>query len=123
MTRKQYNKSMVNRNAAWKKISGTKNGIKGYVLHHKDMNLKHDNINRYIQWNLEDLEIMSKADHIRLHRTGTHHTTETKQKMREAKLGVPKSDLHRLHISEARKRYFQRKRAEQAQANLQALAS
>ena len=123
MTRKQYNISMSNRNAAWKKISGTKNGIKGYVLHHKDINLRHNDINRYIQWNLEDLEIMSKSDHIRLHRTGTHHTTETKQKMRDAKLGVPKSEIHKLHISEARKRYFQRIRAEQAQLKLQTLAS
>ena len=47
----------------------------------------------------------------------------TKQKMRDAKLGVPKSEIHKLHISEARKRYFQRIRAEQAQLKLQTLAS
>lgn len=121
MTKKQYNTSMVNRNKAWKKISGSKDGIRGYVLHHKDMNLRHNNINRYIEWRLEDLQIMSKAEHIRLHRTGTHHTTETRKKMRDAKLGVPKSEIHKLHISEARKRYFERQRYAQAKEKLQEL--
>lgn len=111
MTRKQYNKSLVNRNKAWKKICGTPHGIPGYVLHHIDTNMIHDNIERYIEWNLEDLKMMSKAEHARLHRTGSFHTTATKRKIGQALRGIPKSYEHRLRISEGRKRYWTLKRA------------
>lgn len=39
-----------------------------YVLHHKDITLKHNDIERYRQWNIEDLEVMTNPDHQKLHR-------------------------------------------------------
>lgn len=99
---------------AWKLLEN-KGLIKhrGLVLHHKDVNLKKNNYLRYIEWRLEDLEIMDKREHLRLHHTGRKCTTYTKQLMRDKKLGVPKSAIHRQHMSESHKRYWQRKKIEQ----------
>lgn len=112
LTREQNNVSMRNRNKRWKEICGSIKGVKGYVLHHVDTSLLYENPERYILWLPEDLKLMSKGDHLRLHHTGLKYSDETKQKMREKKLGIPKSPLHRLHISEARKRYFARRKLE-----------
>lgn len=38
------------------------------VLHHKDPDLRHTDIERYIEWRPEDLVVMSNSDHIKLHR-------------------------------------------------------
>ncbi len=40
---------------------------KGYDLHHKNPSLRHNNIDRYIQWLPEDVEILSHKDHFNLH--------------------------------------------------------
>ena len=60
----------------------------GYVLHHVDESLRHENIERYILWLPEDLVVMSKEDHSKFHMTGEknpfygkHHTEEELKKM------------------------------------------
>ena len=55
---------------------------------------------------------MSKSEHMSLHRTGTHHTTATKRKMRAAKLGVPKTEIQKQRMSESHKRYWALRKAE-----------
>jgi len=42
---------------------------------------------------------------------GKTHTEETKEKMSAAQKGIPKTEEHKQHMREARKRYFERKRA------------
>lgn len=36
-------------------------------MHHKDTSLRENDIERYIQWNYEDIEIMTQSEHTRLH--------------------------------------------------------
>ena len=60
-----------------KKISGRNRkirrkefGIDGnpnLVMHHKDINMRHENVDRYIQWLPEDLVILTKSQHSQLH--------------------------------------------------------
>ena len=75
----------------------------GLVLHHKDPTMRYNNPERYRQWNPEDLVVMTRAEHVKLHHTGISkrawnkgrhnvYTNETKAKMREKKLGVYMSD-------------------------------
>ena len=46
-----------------------------YVLHHKDPELKHNDLMRYIEWNIDDLVVLTRSEHSRLHNTGnTYHT-------------------------------------------------
>lgn len=40
---------------------------KGWVLHHKDVELRNTDLDRYIHWLPEDLVPMTKSDHMRLH--------------------------------------------------------
>ena len=71
----------------------------GLVLHHKDPTMRYTNPERYKQWNPEDLVVMTRAEHTKLHHTGISkkawnkgkrniYTDETKAKMREKKIGV-----------------------------------
>ena len=113
LTREQNNVSMRNRNKRWKEICGSIRGIKGYVLHHNDTTLLYTNPERYILWLPEDLRIMTKSAHLSLHHTGLKYSDETKEKMRQRKLGVPKAALHRQHLSESHKLYWARRRTEQ----------
>ena len=57
-----------------------------YVLHHKDITLKAKNPERYIEWNIEDLVVMPRSEHSRLHQTGNlynsgHKRTEATKKL------------------------------------------
>ena len=54
---------------------------KGWVLHHIDPSWRHNDIERYIQWNIEDLVMMTNEEHTRLHKKGCHHSEETKDKI------------------------------------------
>ena len=71
----------------------------GLVLHHKDPTMRYNNPERYKQWNPEDLVVMTRAEHVKLHHTGISkkawnkgkhniYTDETKAKMREKKSGM-----------------------------------
>lgn len=86
---------------------------KKLVLHHVDVNMKEQDYWRYIQWNFNDLQLMDKIEHLKLHHTGLRYSDESKAKMRQKKLGVPKSALHRQHMSESHKRYWMKKKVEQ----------
>lgn len=39
----------------------------GYVLHHKDVNMRFNDIDRYIEWRPEDLVVLSLSEHTTLH--------------------------------------------------------
>ena len=84
---------------------------KGLVLHHIDMDLKEKDPERYYEWRIEDLAVMTKHDHMILHKTGHVVSQTTKYKMRLKKLGVPKTMEHRKKMSESHKLYWQRKKA------------
>lgn len=58
-----------------------------YVMHHKDPSLKHNDIERYIQWNIEDLEVMDFKEHSSLHHKGKTLSEETKRKISESLKG------------------------------------
>lgn len=71
----------------------------GLVLHHKDPTMRYNNPERYKQWNPEDLVVMTRAEHVKLHHTGISkkawnkgkyniYTDEAKAKMREKKIGM-----------------------------------
>ena len=103
-----------NKYEAWKEME--EKGLKyhkGLVLHHKDVSMVDNDYWRYIQWNLDDLELMEKGAHLRLHHTGLKYSTATKHKMRMAKLGIPKSMEHRRALSEAHKRFWMKKKMEE----------
>lgn len=78
---------------------------KGYVLHHKDKDLRHNNVDRYIQWLPEDLEVISKSEHS--HRHGVegdyfHYQTEaTRSKISESLTGriLPESQKEKIGAS------------------------
>lgn len=101
----------------------------GYVLHHKDPSWRHNDIERYIQWNPDDLVVMTRSEHARLHASLTcnakdkHWTLseetrrnqskaqkgkvvseETKRKMSKSAKGRVFSEEHKKHLSEAHKR-------------------
>lgn len=125
MTKSQYSLSRKNK----RKTRELLNVPKGYVLHHKDPNMQYVDIERYIQWNPEDLEIMSQSDHAKLHKLGKEPwnkgktncyseetlkkmseaqkgkimTDEQKKKCSESHKGLVKSEEHRKHLSEALK--------------------
>lgn len=123
LTQEQYNLNFKNRRNAWnrlKEVGAIPNNGKKYCLHHVDESLRHNNIDRYIQWNLYDLEVMEDSEHKKLHNIGHIVTEESKKKISEAhknyvfteehrhKLsdvmkGKCKSEEHKKHISEARK--------------------
>ena len=98
-TEEQYYESIKNHDIATKRLKVPK----GYVLHHIDPSWRKNDPERYIQWNLEDLELMTKSEHSRLHGTGEnnpmygkHHTEESKDKMR-----LPFSEEHKQKLKEA----------------------
>ena len=46
------------------------NKLTGMVMHHKDQNLIKSDPVRYNQWNIEDLVLITSAEHTRLHHKG-----------------------------------------------------
>ena len=66
------------------------------MLHHKDTTLIDSDIERYIEWRIEDLQPMSKSEHMKYHQTGKrnnfygkHHSEEQKEKWRQTRKGHP----------------------------------
>ena len=81
---------MEYRNENYKKARKYFNLQKGWVLHHKDEALRHNNLERYLEWRPEDLVPMTRKEHLAHHSKGErngfygkHHSEETKQKLRE----------------------------------------
>lgn len=105
MTEKELAKfSRENKKRAWKYFYPEGNGLskRGYVLHHKDPSWKLDDPERYAQWNIDDLVMMTNPDHTRLHRKGKHWSDEIKKRISEKQKGVPRgpqSAEHRAKIS------------------------
>lgn len=62
-------------------------GDRNYILHHKDTELKEKDPDRYYQYNPEDLVLVTKAEHNRIHFCGTMHSEETIRKIAESKIG------------------------------------
>jgi len=60
---------------------------KGWVLHHKDVELKHKDPIRYAEWHIEDLVPMTRVEHTTFHSTGNtnnrgkHISDEQKKKI------------------------------------------
>lgn len=75
--------------ANYRKASEYFNLQKGEVLHHIDPSWKHNDIERYIQWNIEDLVKMTISEHISLHHKGKVVSEETKRKVSEKMKGKP----------------------------------
>ena len=69
MTNQQIHISRKNKAEAWKHFWPEGNGKAkpDYVLHHINPNWIKDDIERYIQWNVDDVIMMSRADHFKLH--------------------------------------------------------
>ena len=85
MTKEQHRISDRNRRKAVKYF-GLENEPKySYALHHKDESLRTENVERYILWLPEDLEVMSYSEHTRHHHTGLKWDEESRNKMRGEK--------------------------------------
>jgi len=125
-TKEQQSASYHNRSLARLYFFGSKQGKKGWCLHHADETLRDKDPERYIQWRIEDLVPMSKAEHTSLHQkgnqnrlgipcseeakakislanTGRKHTEEAKKKMSEAQKGEGNPHFGK-HCSEETKR-------------------
>ena len=89
MTKEQSKISNHNRYQARKILDVPK----GYVMHHKDPDLMYNDIERYIEWRIEDLEVMSKGEHRRVHMVVTKAKGDTK------KYGRPRSYEEKKRIS------------------------
>lgn len=80
----------------------------GYIIHHKDNNPPNNHLN--------NLVMVSRAEHNKIHKIGTTHSKKTKEKIskslkgvkhtperieknRQAQLGKTLSEEHKLHIS------------------------
>lgn len=98
-----------NRQNAWKHFypEGDGKAKKGYVLHHKDETLRHENPDRYNEWNPEDLVMMTNSEHRKFHTDGNknpffgkHHTDDAKRKISESNSGKKMSEEHKKRISD-----------------------
>lgn len=85
MTREQFNISRKNRKKAREYFGLTKGD--GYDLHHVDPSWRETDIERYIQWNPEDLIVLTHAEHTILHNKKRIFSDETRKKIGEAEKG------------------------------------
>lgn len=77
MTKEQRKISKENRKKAAEYFGIDKAGKYEYDLHHINPDWKENDIERYIQWNPEDLVVLTHAEHARLHNTrGNHQKSE-----------------------------------------------
>lgn len=75
----------------------------GEVLHHINPEWRHSDVERYIQWNVEDLVVMTKSEHSKLHADLEWENEEFRKKQSEAHLGNQQTEEARKKISEANK--------------------
>lgn len=73
------------------------------VLHHKDPSWKYEDPERYAQWNPEDLVVMTRAEHARLHGIGRQFSEETRKKISESNKNREISEESRRKMSESAK--------------------
>lgn len=71
-------------------------GKTNLVLHHKDTEMFKNDIKRYIQWNPEDLEIMTLSEHTRFHNLIA--TDERKEKISKTLTGRTHTEEHKKNI-------------------------
>lgn len=71
-----------------------------WVLHHKDVSLRHDDPKRYDEWRIDDLIPMTRHDHMALHSTKRKKSEEEIAKIRQRMLGHVVSEDTRKKISE-----------------------
>lgn len=91
---------------------------KGWVLHHKDESLRHNNLDRYIEWNPDDLIPMPKEEHARLHLNGLKNlekgrgrplSEETKRKISESARGANNPNYGKTESEETRRKIAESK--------------
>ena len=84
---------------------------RGLILHHIDMEMKDRDPERYKLWLPHDVVLMTRQEHMKIHKTGTHHSLSTREKMRQKKLGVPKTEIQKMRMSISHHLYWEKKRA------------
>lgn len=92
--------------AAWSYFwpEGNGNAKSGYVLHHKDPSWKTKDPDRYAQWNVEDLVMLTISDHVKLHELGKMKTDEHKLNLSISHLGQTPWNKGKRGISEETRR-------------------
>lgn len=113
MTKEQITLSNINHRKAWNyfvSIGIIPKNAKPYTyaLHHIDPSWQHNDIERYIQWNIEDLEVMDYGEHTRLHHKGVPKkkyvmSEERKRSISKAKMGHKVDEVTRNKISQTLK--------------------
>lgn len=91
-----------NYHVAWKHFYPEGNGEpkKGYVLHHIDTTLRNNDKERYLEWRIEDLVMMTKKEHCSYHMRNL--SKESKQKKSCSLKGRIMSEVTRTKISKSR---------------------
>lgn len=101
MTEKELRKfSYYNRKRAWKEFYPEGNGKAkpGFVLHHKDPSWKIEDPIRYAEWRHDDLVMMTKAEHCKLHSNLNHQDEEIETKrVKNLRSTMQTSEYHEKH--------------------------
>jgi hypothetical protein len=91
----------------------------GYVLHHGDGKGNFDGEGNKNCNCVANLMLMTRAEHLSLHKSGVkhhmygkHHSDETKRKISAAGIGRHNTDETKAKMSAARKLYYENKRIE-----------
>lgn len=74
-------------------------GKTNLVLHHKDVNLRHTDYKRYCEWRPEDLVVMTRSEHTKLHNLIKKENGEYK-KVSATLTGRPHTEEHKKHIGD-----------------------
>lgn len=97
---------------AWKHFYPDGNGLAkpGYCLHHVDETMKNDNPERYNEWNVEDLVMVERKEHSKIHFLGKHAkktpaNIERIKKLIQGNIGRKLSEEHKMAIREGLKNY------------------
>lgn len=104
MTEEQRKISFYNFKKAVNHFKHTGEWFEHCILHHKDPSWKDSDTERYIQWNPEDLIVMSKEEHCALHSHLRGISEETKRKISESLKGKPSGMLGKHHSEESKEK-------------------